>query len=79
MANKRVLYTRDLAAPRLHAHDSGTYDFPSRDGQEKKRGRTGRGVMIVLGPELTKSWVRAGKLSLLTSNSSSFFRVGCLE
>ena len=43
---------------------------------EKKHGITGRGVTIILGPELMKVWVRAEILCPLTSNSSSFFLAG---
>ena len=39
----------------------------------QKMGRTSAGVMIILNPEMTQVWARAGKLKPLTSLPASFF------
>jgi len=39
----------------------------------KKRGRTSAGLIIILGPVLTKAWVRAGKHKPITLGSTSLF------
>ena len=43
------------------------------DGKPQRLGRTSAGVMIILGPDLTQAWTRAGKLEPITSSPTSRF------
>ena len=43
------------------------------DEKTQRLGRTSAGVMIILGPDLTHAWTRAGKLEPITSSPISRF------
>ena len=43
------------------------------DEKPQRLGRTSAGVMIILGPDLTQAWKRAGKLEPITSSPTSRF------
>ena len=43
------------------------------DEKHQRLGRTSAGVMIILGPDLTQAWTRAGKLEPITYSPTSRF------